>query len=191
MEYRRGFKSAAAVLAAETRAEIHIGLFDRLDVHLLARWLEIPVIDLSSLQEAAPGVLHLLEVETDVFSAVTVFSGPRRTIVHNDGHKSSRQNSNICHELSHALLHHPPMPAMDNSGCRIWNQGIEDEATWLAGCLLVPELAALQIARGRWTIPAAALRFGVSEQMIRYRVNVTGATARAQRTVRAGPRGRS
>jgi len=186
--YRRGFKSAAAELAAETRAEMHLGLFDRLDIRALAEWLEVPIIDLSGFQTVAPAVLHLLAVEIDVFSAVTVFCGPRRTIVHNDGHALVRQNSNICHELSHALLHHPPTPAMDDRGCRIWDQDIEDEASWLAGCLLVPERAVLEVARGRWTIPQAALRFDVSEKMIQYRVNVTGAAARVTRAERAGRR---
>ena len=51
-----------------------------------------------------------------------------RTIVHNNGHAFVRQNSNIAHELSHGLRHHPPTPAIDNKGCRNWSQAIEDEA---------------------------------------------------------------
>ena len=67
-------------------------------------------------------------------------------------------------------------------GCRHWNQDIEDEAAWLCGALLVPEAAAMLIARGRWsTQAAAALHFGVSQQMIRLRLNTTGAQIRVQR----------
>lgn len=184
MAYQRGFKSAANDLAAAVRADLGIGPFGCLDPRALAEWLAIPVIDLSSLEAEAPAVRHLLHVEPEVFSAVTVFAGPRRTIVHNDGHSPARQNSNICHELSHGLLHHPRTPAMDDSGCRIWNQDIEDEATWLAGCLLIPEPAALAIARGRWTAPEAACRFGVSEAMVRYRLHASGAAIRVRRAAK-------
>jgi len=102
-----------------------------------------------------------------------------RDLAKSDG----RQASNLTHELSHALLLHPPTPALDDHGCRLWNQNIEDEAQWLAGALLVTEDAALWIARGGASVPTAALRLGVSEQMIRYRLNVTGA---AKRIARAG-----
>ena len=188
MAYQRGFKTGAANLANEVRGDLGLGLFDRLDPRALAEDLAIPIIDLSSLVSEAPAVKHLLTVEPDVFSAVTVFDGPRRAIVHNDGHNPARQNSNIGHELSHGLLHHPPTPAMDDSGNRIWDQDIEDEAIWLAGCLLMTAQAALATARGSWTITESALRFGISEAMVRFRINATGATARVRRAVDAGRR---
>jgi Zn-dependent peptidase ImmA (M78 family) len=188
MAFQRGFKKAAAELAAETRAELGIGSLESLDPYALAESLAIPVVDLRSLTGDAPAVRHLITVEPEVFSAVTVFNGPRRMIVHNDGHSPARQHSNLCHELSHGLLLHPPTPAMDDSGCRVWDQDVEDEATWLAGCLLVTEQAALATARGRWTLAEAAQRFGVSEAMMRFRMNKTGATLRVQRAARASRR---
>ena len=188
MAFRRGFKSEAAGIAADVRSDLKAGLFGRLDPRALADFLDITVIDLSSLETEAPAIRHLLVTEPEVFSAVTVFAGRRRTIVHNDGHCAARQNSNICHELSHGLLQHPPTPAMDDRGCRIWNQDIEDEATWLAGFILVPEQAALATARGNWTIVQAAERFGVSEAMISYRINATGAAIRVRRAALAGRR---
>lgn len=181
MSFRRGFKTEANELTAEIRAELGLTLFDPLDPLVLAKWLEIPVVGLSDFLEVAPAVRHLLEVEQEVFSAVTVFAGTQRTIVHNDAHAPTRQRSNVMHELAHGLLLHPPTPALDNTGCRHWNQDIEDEASWLAGTLLVPEAAALAIANGRWTTTAASYRFAVSPAMIRYRLNSTGAVARIQR----------
>lgn len=181
MAYQRGFKTWAKQIAEDTRRELGLGPLDCLDPRKLADWLAIPVMDLSSLLESAPSVDHLLTKESSAFSAVTVFDGPRRAIVHNDGHAPVRQNSNLSHELSHGLLGHPPTPAMDDTGCRVWSQDIEDEATWLAGCLLVTEQAALAIARGRWSVDEAAARFGVSTAMISYRINATGARTRVQR----------
>jgi len=67
---------------------------------------------------------------------------------------------------------------MDESGYRIWDQDIEDEATCLAGCLLLTEQAALATARGRWPLAEAADRYGVSEAMMRFRINKTGAAVR-------------
>ena len=181
MGFRRGFKTEARNLAQETREELALTPFDKLDVYVLAESLAVPVLPLSAMEAEAPAVRHLLTVEQEVFSAVTVFNGPRRTIVHNDGHAPVRQRSNLAHELAHALLHHPPTPALDAKGCRIWNQDIEDEANWLSGCLLIPEEAALAIAFGRQTAEAAALHFDVSPPMVRFRVNATGARRRAER----------
>ena len=182
MAFQRGFKTWAKQVSEGTRGELGLGPLDRLDPRVLADHLAIPVVDLSSLRDAAPSVNHLTTVEPEVFSAVTVFDGSRRAIVHNDSHHPVRQASNLGHELGHGLLGHPPTPAMDDTGCRIWNQDIEDEATWLSGCLLVTESAALAIARGRWTPDEAAVHFGVSTAMINYRLNATGARTRVSRT---------
>ena len=86
------------------------------------------------MSEEAANIGHLVSGEPEVFSAVTVFDGPRRTIVHNDGARTCSAEQQP-HELSHALLHHPPTPALDDIGNRIWNQDVEDEAAALAGWL--------------------------------------------------------
>jgi Zn-dependent peptidase ImmA (M78 family) len=180
---RRGFKTDANALASEIRRELGLRALDRLDPFVLATHLAIPVVALSDLLEEAPAVAHLLDVEPRSFSAVTIFDGPRRLIVHNDRHTPGRQSNNIGHELAHGLLLHPPRPAVDHRGCRLWDQEIEEEADWLAGVLLVPEDAALAVARGRtWqTEVEAALHFGVSGQMLNYRLNITGARIRVER----------
>ncbi|WP_442778631.1 ImmA/IrrE family metallo-endopeptidase [Actinomadura sp. WAC 06369] len=92
-------------------------------------------------------IQHLSVQDTSAFSAVTVFRGTKRTIVHNDMHSHQRQANDICHEAVHGLLMHPATPAIDARGCRIWNEDLENEAKWLAGVLLVPEQAAVRIVR--------------------------------------------
>ncbi len=181
MGYRRGFKTEANSLAADIRRELGLRAYDRLVPLRLAKHLDIPVEPLSSFPECAPGTAYLLNAEPGAFSAVTVFLGTKRTIVHNDGHAPGRISSNLAHELAHGLLLHPPTPALDDRGNRLWDQDTEDEAEWLAGALLVTEDAALAIARGLWTVAEAAGRLGVSTQMINYRLNVTGARARVSR----------
>lgn len=188
MGYRRGFKTEANALAAEVRAELGLDPLHRLDPWALADHLAIPVVALSELRASARGIAHLLDVEPESFSGVTVFRGSSRTVVHNDAHADVRQTSNIGHELAHGLLHHQPTPALDAHGCRLWDQNIEDEATFLAGALLVTEEAALHIARTNIAVGDAASVLNVSTQMVKYRLNITGAFIRVarERTRRAG-----
>jgi hypothetical protein len=181
MAYRHGFKTEANATADEVRSELGLGVLDPLDPIVLARYLDVPVIALSELAETAPRVLHLLHVEPSAFSATTVFAGTHRMIVHNDGHAPARRNSNITHEISHALLLHEPKPALDHRGCRHWDQNVEDEANWLAGALLLPADAALAVARGWRSEQEAMEHFGVSEKMLDWRLNATGARKRVQR----------
>ena len=111
MGLRRGFKTEAAGLAKEIRLELGLGPFARLDPHELARHLDIPVLALSELEESAPdAVRYFLSTEPEAFSAVTVFRGHHRAVVHNDAHSEPRQNSNLTHELAHGLLLHEPAP---------------------------------------------------------------------------------
>ena len=186
MDLRRGFKTEAAGLAQEIRNELRLDPFDRLDPHHLARHIGIPILALSDLASTCDGARYFLSTELDAFSAATVFDGHRRMIVHNDSHSGPRQNSSLAHELAHGLLLHEPAPALDGmTGCRICNPTNEKEADWLAGELLVTESMALAVARGQFTRQEVQLRLGVSAEMLRWRLNMTGAVRRVQRA-RAG-----
>lgn len=181
MALRRGFKTEANGLGAEMRHELGLRALDRLDPFALAAHLAIPTVALSTLREEAPGVSYLLDIEPESFSAITVFHGRRRQIVYNDQNSPGRQNSDVGHEVAHGLLHHEPHPALDDHGCRLWDQDMEEEANWLAGVLLVPEEAALAVARGRIPELIALDHFGVSEPMLNWRLNITGARIRVRR----------
>lgn len=181
---RRGFKQEANEIAREVRGELRVGATSPLDVHRLARHLDFGVIPLSKLRATEPhAVKHLLS-EQSSFSAATVFRERAGTIVHNDGHSSGRQASNIAHELAHGLLLHEPRVAVDDRGCRLWDREMEEEATWLSGALLVSEEAALLVARCRLSTGDAAVRYGVSQSMMIFRLNVTGARKRVDRANR-------
>lgn len=179
MAYRRGFKTEANEIAREIRRELHLRAVDPLDPWGLAKHLAIPVQPLSELAgQARAAMKYLTETEPSAFSAATVFCGTARVIVYNDAHSRGRQASDLAHELSHALLQHPARPALDNRGCRDWDSDVEDEATWLAGALLVSEEAALAIVRTGISVAEAAKTYGVSTRMIQFRINVTGAQRR-------------
>jgi len=179
MSLRRGFKAEANRVAREVRRELGVGAAAPLDPWNLAAHLGIPVEKLSSMKRDAPeAVKQFTRRDREAFSAVTIFSGYKRLIVVNDAHSRARQASSIAHELGHSLLWHDPAPALDANATREWNAQQEDEAQWLAGALLISEEAALTIARSKLSLAAAATSYGVSVDMIRGRVNVTGAHRR-------------
>jgi hypothetical protein len=182
---RRGFKKDANALTREVRADLGLTPVDPLDPFALAGFLEIPVRPLSDLREwAMEAVHHLMERDPSAFSAVTIFEGHRKTIWHNDGHARVRQRSNVAHEIAHALLFHTPGSDPDPIHARPWDRSVEDEAQWLGGALLVPEEAALALARAGTDAITGATQYGVSTEMLMYRLNVSGALIHAVRARR-------
>ena len=184
VQFRRGFKTQAERLSMELRAELRLGVMDRLEPRSLAQHLAIPVADLGDLLASgasAAAVYHFRRVATDVVSAFTLVDGYRRLIVVNDAHAPTRQASDLAHELSHVLLEHEAHRGVIQNGCRVWDDTMEAEANWLGGALLVPRDGALRVARQGIAIDDAAMHFGVSEQMMRWRLDHTGAVFQARR----------
>lgn len=189
MKLRWGFKSDANAIARDLRRELGLGVAAPLDPWQLAAHLDIPVVKLSSMKaEAETAVRQFMRKEREAFSALTVFHGYKRMIVVNDSHAHGRQASNVAHELAHSLLWHEPAPTFDGDGMRHWNAEQEEEAQWLAGALLVSEEAALEIVRQALSLADAAERYGTSIDMVRGRINVTGARKRAELAAKRPPR---
>lgn len=178
----RGFKAHATRLALDVRAELGLAVLEPLDPWLLADHLDIGIDGVSSFQDEAPRSKVFGGRERAAFSAVTVLDGPRRRIVVNDFHSRSRQTNSIAHELSHGLLLHPPAPPFDpRTMLRVHVPVIEQEASFLGGALLVTEAAVLAVVANGHNIREAADHYGVSERLMRWRINMTGATKRVER----------
>jgi hypothetical protein len=171
----RGFKAEANRIAVAVRADLGLGARDPLDPLAVCQHFEIDVVPLTTLGR---GVSHFTDVERGAFSAVTVPCGMRRAIVHNDRHHPDRQRSNIMHELAHAFLKHKPCSAFNCDGERHYDGGIEAEAAFLAGALLITNEAAWHIVR-TGLLRVARRIYGVSQQMLDYRLRVSGAMKRA------------
>lgn len=185
MPLYRGFKSYANAIALDLRREMGLQPHQPMNPFGLASHLDVPVYPLSALSaECGEAVAFFCGDGEDLFSAVTIFRGHHRFIVHNDAHATGRVSSNVVHELSHALLRHEPHVAISSEGCRHWDRTIEEEADWLAGTILVPEAAALHIASMAIPVDQAAEVYNVSGPMMRYRLNVTGAYNRIARAAR-------
>lgn len=181
---RHGFKAEAERIAAEGRSELGLAMTDALDAHALADHLGIPLVALSTVSTARDGagfVAFFRVVDPESFSALTIFNATARMIVHNDAHHPHRQASNICHEVAHCLLEHPPAPLLGDGGCRERNETIEAEADWLGGALLVPREGGLSLIKRDWPVQRIADHYGVSESLCRWRLNNTGVVRHAER----------
>jgi Zn-dependent peptidase ImmA (M78 family) len=180
MALRRGFKTQANRLARDLRQELGLAPHAPLCTLTLARHLEIPVMSLADFIEELPaGVAYLrTPAGQNDFSAVTVCRGYKRLIIYNDGHSSKRQAADIAHELSHAILQHPPHRPFDANGFRHYNAELEEEANFLGPALLISEEAALHIARQNWSVEAASNHYTASEPLVRMRLNLVGVSRR-------------
>ena len=174
MKFKRGFKRDCELTADALRDELGLAVDRPIDMRILANHLEIPVqpwSDYLRIVKALRGDIYIEETYKKV-SAFTVFEGSRRTIVFNDDHGRARHRSDLAHELAHALLHHPPL----GSGISVEQEELhEGEAAWMGGVLMLTALQARLIARARLPSETIMEAYEVSREMLRFRLNVTGA----------------
>jgi hypothetical protein len=147
-------------------------------------YFDVQLIPLSSANPRS----KFLGDDNSSFSAVTVPCGCRTAIVHNDSHHPYRQRSNICHELAHCFLGHKCTPPLTESGERARDGGIEAEANYLAGTLLMPNEAAVYVLRKGLLMQAQGI-YGISSAMLTYRLRISGAQTIQERWIRSAGRG--
>jgi Zn-dependent peptidase ImmA (M78 family) len=124
---------------------------------------------------------HLSQIEPSTMSAATVRGHGRVGIWLNDSHAPERQRSNLAHEIGHVVLDHEDAPPLNEVGCRDFHADMEAEADYFGSVLLVPEVAAVAVVRAATPVSQAAEHFGVSEQMMQWRINDSGALVRTRR----------
>jgi hypothetical protein len=184
VKLRRGFKTEAEAYSVEFRQELGIEPHAPLDMFRLAGLLEIPTLRLSAMEDDLPPASYaLLTARNDApFSAVTLFFGRRRAVVFNDSNAPTRQQSDLAHELAHAILGHPPSELTDESGGRHYNETLEAEAICLSGVLLVPRDAAIRLAFQKAPLETAAAQYNISPKLMRMRLHQSGAVKIAARS---------
>lgn len=175
-------KAALKRLAVELREEIDVSPFDAFDPYALADLYGIDVIRLSELDCSDAARQHFHVTNAHVFSGALVPLGHGAVILENDAHAPVRRRSTAAHEMAHVVREHPFTASLVNErGCRVADPEHEAEAAELAGELLVPFEAAKRFARLSLSDEEVALRFGVSTDIARWRMNATGARIIAQR----------
>ena len=86
------------------------------------------------------------------------------------------------HEMAHVVGEHKfGTSLVSERGCRTADKVQEGEAAEISGELLIPSEAARRLARMKATDDEVALRFGVSPELARWRMNATGARIIAKR----------
>lgn len=176
---RYGFKSRANKIARRARQLLRLAAHEPLDPFAMAKQREIEIAPLSSFAAThQKAVAHLMETEPSSFSACTIAVNENYLVILNDAHAKARQHADLAHELAHIVLKHPLRPIFDARGCRHLDRDAEDEADWLGPALLVSDEAALHIAREALQVSEAAKRYGVSAQLMQFRLNVTAAHRR-------------
>ncbi len=183
----RGFKSWAERFAEGLRKELGMDLDDPMDLDRLASFFGAKLLtpkDIPGMSERH--LKQLLSVDHSGWSAVTVCVGDKSVIIHNPRHSKARQASNIAHEVAHLILEHEPTRlVMSQDGAlvmRSFNEKQEEEANWLAWCLLLPREAIVAALKRNTPVDQIADQFGVSEPLVRFRVHKTGAQIQIRRS---------
>lgn len=179
MSFQRGFKAWCENVALQVRRDLELVPTAALNPRQLTSHLEIEVrtpYDIAGLDRAC--LRRLVTEDPESWSAVTLSSGEKDLVLLNPAHSRGRQASDLMHELAHLLLGHDPARvdvAEDGSLVLFtYDKDQEDEANWLAACLLLPRAALLLIRRQGGDLRSAAKAYGVSQVMLQYRLNVTG-----------------
>lgn len=116
---------------------------------------------------------------------MTLTVGSKDLIILNPAHSGGRPASDLMHEVAHLLMGHKPARVyVSEDGLLMldtYDRVQEEEARWLAGCLLLPREALVFIRRGNMDLRTAAEKYGVSLDMLQYRLNVTGVDRQLRR----------
>ncbi len=178
---RRGFKTWCENVSCRYRRDLDLPRHARLDPRDLARHIDVHIWtphDIAGLDSRV--VDHLLRVDPDSWSAVTLTVGRISVIIINSSHADTRQNNSIAHELSHLILKHQPAQAfVTPDGMMVmneYNRVNEEEANCLSATLLVPREGLLHLLSMRWPDQRIAAHLGVSMDLLRMRKNLTGVT---------------
>jgi hypothetical protein len=180
-------KAAAARLALEVRSEIGLDAHEPLDPLVLAEQYGIPIYCLGDLHLhglSVEAIAHFSGSASARFSAALIPIGTRSCcIIENDGHAPTRRRTNLAHEMAHVIREHefPSGAVLGPDGCRSVAAGVEEEADWLGGELLITSESALRLARQDATDEAVAERYGVSSRYAAMRMNASGVRKRVQR----------
>jgi Zn-dependent peptidase ImmA (M78 family) len=156
-----------------------------MDPFKLAAHLDVVVWQFDQIPGLPADVAATLRADSDSWSAATVCVGIRSAVILNSQHSMRRINSDLTHEISHLVLAHTPARVdVSADGLLLlstYDRAQEDEANWLAGCLLVPREPLVAARRQKLSVEEIAVKFGASSDMVNYRINVTGVDEQIRR----------
>lgn len=173
---RRGFKAEAERIAARIREDMGKPADVALDPVELATHLGIATRPADELVDRVK-LERLAELQPDAWSAATFKTKTGGLVmVINPLSSSGRSKSDLAHELAHILLGHKTgkVERLGSLAFFTCDAVQEEEANWLAGCLLLPRPVLLKAAREGWPAEKLADHCNVSVPMARFRLNTSG-----------------
>jgi hypothetical protein len=178
----RGFKSWAERTSIALRREFRSAPHDPLPPEKVAEYLGISLWTPYDVPGLPPPVLNqLVNADPHGWSGVSLQTGKKGIIIYNPRHSKGRRSSDISHEVAHFVLDHRPATiiwaASLELAMRSFDTKQEDEANWLAWCLLLPRDALTYSKRRGLTTAQIAEHYGVSETLVNFRMHKTGVNA--------------
>lgn len=168
---RHGFKAEADWYAQDLRQDLKIEPNSPISIQAIAILLGIKIYEFSDFLKLDSKYASLNNI-----SALCFHSNGHCAALVNDRHSKRRINSSLCHEFAHILLcHKTEFLSSSNNGCRNFDQEKELEANWLAGSILIPNIAAHHIVFSEKPHNQSAEEYGVSLKMLKFRLQVSGA----------------
>ena len=179
-KYRRGFKKWSDDKAIELRKELGLVASSPLCAFDLSKYLNIPIFEPKEINGMSEQHLDkLLNSGCKHWSAATIpIKNKEYIIIHNPRHSSSRQQSNLMHELAHIICEHKIPDDKKINGLsgflRNHDENQENEAEWLGACLQLPRPALIWALKKNMSLEQISVHFNASKEMVRYRINITG-----------------
>ncbi len=191
MPFRRGFKSQCERRSVEIRKDLGLSQDAPLSALTLAEHMDLTVWSTTEVSGLTVDDLNNLNHnDGDSWSALTMRMGTSHLIVYKDAASKPRINSVVMHEIAHITLGHELADAcILDDGSLVpsnFSQDQEDEADWLAGTLLLPRPALITIRKRGLSNSEARRRYKVSNDMLEWRIRMTGIDYQLGRKVRRG-----
>lgn len=176
-------KAALQRLAASVREELSLADGVPFDVDLWSREYGVPFLSIDQLAISDAARDRFTRDAPELWSAALVRNGTGHVVVYNPAHAPVRVRSNLAHEVAHLVAEHSLSPSwVDPHGkCSGTSRAQEAEAAELAGALLVPANRARALAIRGVDPVVVATQYGVSLDMARWRLDVSGGAVIARR----------
>jgi len=187
--FRRGFKSQCERRSVEFRKQVGAAPTAPLLARDLARVIGVTVWSTTQIAGISREHLDVLNDQVDdSWAALTMRVGASNLIVYKPVQSAGRRNNAVMHELAHIILGHELAQAcLLDDGSLVpgnFDQEQEDEADWLAGTLLLPRSALMSIRERHLVDSDACLEYGVSQDMLNWRIRMTGIDYQLSRSCR-------
>lgn len=159
-------------IATEKRHQLGFKAYQSLSAEVLATYFQATILTAETVPNTEPEQVKVLW-DSDNWSAGIICKNPL-WIVHNSRHAPTRQESNLMHEFAHVILKHKMVGFDPKTGLPQRRPQDEDEAVYLGGCLQIPRRGLLWAVQKKMTVAQIALHFNASEEMVNFRINVSG-----------------